>query len=366
MTKVHAGPARAAVAAALVGAAVAVAVGVPAGTAHAAAACEVGYELRNEYPENFQSRIFIHNHGAQAVDGWTLAFTYPGDQRLSLVYGAYFTQPAGSGAVALTPTAATKVIPAGGKVSLPLLQGRFTNDNGFPSGFTLNGQLCDVSPPQLLFGRTDLTVREGGWNRVSVALTGPPATAVTVAAQIVDGDPDLNFPYLSRYQQLTFTPDNWKVLQEVAVMARHDPDNVSGTANLTLTSDSPGTAPASIRVTEFDDDTADGPVIIMTPDPRNPRIVPEGGQIRFTIQLPAPPSNPVPLTVFHGSDKDIRVVAGQNVTFTRDNWNVPHEMTIAAAEDTDSIDGWTSLIICGPGGALPVLTTIWYEADNDR
>lgn len=104
-------------------------------------ACQVSY-TKNEWPGGFTADIKITNTGSSAINGWTLNFTFPGDQRVTSAWNATVNQ-SGS-AVTATNMSYNGTIPPGGNASFGF-QGTWTGSNGNPTGFSLNGTACTVA-----------------------------------------------------------------------------------------------------------------------------------------------------------------------------------------------------------------------------
>ncbi|GHH93411.1 cellulase family glycosylhydrolase [Streptomyces capillispiralis] len=105
-------------------------------------ACAVGYRVTGEWPGGFQGEITVRNTGAAAVNGWTLRWTFPADQRVTNMWGG---TPAQSGAdVTVTSASYTAAIPASGSVTVGFT-GTRTGANPAPTAFSLNGADCSVA-----------------------------------------------------------------------------------------------------------------------------------------------------------------------------------------------------------------------------
>ncbi|MFD8519864.1 cellulase family glycosylhydrolase [Streptomyces capillispiralis] len=105
-------------------------------------ACAVGYRVTGEWPGGFQGEITVRNTGAAAVNGWTLRWTFPADQRVTNMWGG---TPAQSGAdVTVTSASYTAAIPASGSVTVGFT-GTRTGANPAPTAFGLNGADCSVA-----------------------------------------------------------------------------------------------------------------------------------------------------------------------------------------------------------------------------
>ncbi|WP_248960242.1 GH12 family glycosyl hydrolase domain-containing protein [Sphaerisporangium perillae] len=102
--------------------------------------CRVAY-TKNEWPGGFTASITITNTGSSAVNGWTLGFTFPGDQKVTNSWNVSLSQ---SGAAVTAKNAAHNgAIPAGGNTSFGF-QGTWSSSDASPTAFTLNGTGCAV------------------------------------------------------------------------------------------------------------------------------------------------------------------------------------------------------------------------------
>jgi hypothetical protein len=111
----------------------------PSPTQTGTANCSVTYSLVNSWQGGFQGQAVIKNTGGGTVNGWTLAWTFPGDQKISQLWNGSYTQ---SGeAVRVTNASYNAAIPPGGTVTVGFT-GTFTSNDTSPSAFTLNGAPC--------------------------------------------------------------------------------------------------------------------------------------------------------------------------------------------------------------------------------
>jgi cellulase/cellobiase CelA1 len=102
--------------------------------------CRVGY-VPNTWPGGFTANITVTNTAAAAVNGWTLTFAFPGDQRITSWWNATVTQN-GTGVTA-RDLGHNAAIPPGGNQSFGF-QGTYSGANASPGAFTLNGTTCAV------------------------------------------------------------------------------------------------------------------------------------------------------------------------------------------------------------------------------
>src|SRR6185503_6144164 len=54
--------------------------------------CAVTYTRQSEWSDGFVAAVTITNTGTTAINGWTLAFTFPGDQKITNAWNATVTQ----------------------------------------------------------------------------------------------------------------------------------------------------------------------------------------------------------------------------------------------------------------------------------
>ena len=92
--------------------------------------------------------------------------------------------------------------------------------------------------------------------------------------------------------------------------------------------------------------------------------VPEGATQTWQVRLASAPSAPVTVTVARASgDADLTVAGGATLAFTTANWNAAQTVTLAAANDADSVNGTASFRVSA-AGATDVLVAA-TEADKD-
>jgi len=108
--------------------------------APAAGGCEVTYTLLSQWQTGFQVGIAIKNTGSTELNSWTLKFTFPGNQQVSSLWNATYSQ---SGeAMTLTNESYNGTIPAGGVYSAVGFTGTYSGTNNPPASFSVNGTAC--------------------------------------------------------------------------------------------------------------------------------------------------------------------------------------------------------------------------------
>ncbi len=100
--------------------------------------CRVAY-TPNSWQNGFTADVTVTNTGASQVNGWTLNWTFPGDQRITSAWNADIAQ--NGSAVTARSVGHNGVIAPGGSQRFGF-QGTHTGTNATPGGFTFNGTAC--------------------------------------------------------------------------------------------------------------------------------------------------------------------------------------------------------------------------------
>jgi endoglucanase len=116
-----------------------------AGSADAAIAfsCRVDYQT-NDWGTGFTTNVTINNLGTTSVNGWTLTYSYAGNQTLQNGWNGVWSQSGTQVTVANENWNST--VPAKGSVS-PGAQFAYSGSNVKPTAFSVNGAPCDGSIP---------------------------------------------------------------------------------------------------------------------------------------------------------------------------------------------------------------------------
>lgn len=103
------------------------------------AGCAVTYRVDNRWSTGFIATVTIANQGRSAVNGWTLSYAFPGNQRVVTMWNG---TPSQAGAkVTVRNVGYNARIAAGASVSIGF-EGRAGGANPAPTGFALNGAAC--------------------------------------------------------------------------------------------------------------------------------------------------------------------------------------------------------------------------------
>ncbi|MGW4210029.1 cellulose binding domain-containing protein [Lentzea sp. NPDC004789] len=101
--------------------------------------CTVTYRIGGQWPGGFQADVVIRNTGDDAIDGWTLEWSFSDGQRVEHMWNASSSQR--GAAVRATNVDYTTTIEPGDEVTVGFL-GSMRGRNTAPSSFTLNGTAC--------------------------------------------------------------------------------------------------------------------------------------------------------------------------------------------------------------------------------
>ncbi len=102
-------------------------------------ACAVTYTTNSQWPGGFVAQVVISNSGSSTISGWTLTFTFPGDQHITSDFNGTASQ-SGENAT-LTNASYNGTIAPGGNTTVGF-QGTWTSNDTAPSSFQLNGSAC--------------------------------------------------------------------------------------------------------------------------------------------------------------------------------------------------------------------------------
>jgi O-glycosyl hydrolase len=104
--------------------------------------CHVTYTRNSQWtgpPNGFTAQVTIANPGTTAISGWSLAFTFPGDQKITSNFNGGFSQTGEN--VTLTNASYNGAIAPGASVT-DGFQGTWTSNDTSPTSFTVNGATC--------------------------------------------------------------------------------------------------------------------------------------------------------------------------------------------------------------------------------
>jgi cellulase/cellobiase CelA1 len=114
----------------------------PTPTARSAGGYTVTYTISSDWGTGANADVTIKNNTSVTVNGWTLAFTFPGNQKITNLWNGIYTQSGASVSVKDAGYNAT-IAANGGTVSFGFGM-TYSGINGKPTAFTLNGTACQV------------------------------------------------------------------------------------------------------------------------------------------------------------------------------------------------------------------------------
>jgi hypothetical protein len=100
--------------------------------------CLVSYTA-SDWPGAFTAKVTISNEGTTSINGWTLTFTFPGDEAISGAWNTTFTQTGAK--VSARNMNYDANIPRGASQSFGFLGTWMSNDTA-PISFSVNGTVC--------------------------------------------------------------------------------------------------------------------------------------------------------------------------------------------------------------------------------
>ncbi|MFD4510565.1 cellulose binding domain-containing protein [Streptomyces sp. NPDC058457] len=109
-------------------------------TPSAAAACQVSYDLVNQWTDGFQSTVTVTT--SQALTGWRVQWSFRDGQKVTQMWDATVSQ--NGGVVTADAADYNQSVAANGTLSFGFL-GTWSGRNSAPYAFTLNGESCSSS-----------------------------------------------------------------------------------------------------------------------------------------------------------------------------------------------------------------------------
>ena len=302
----------------------------------ATSSCAAAYSVTTDWGSGFTASLTITDNGAAAITGWTVTYTYAGNQTLQPTAGtATGPSPARRSPSPTSPTTAAwppaRPPPGPGPTSTtPAPTPRPTSVTCTPAGGTTGGGSITATP-------ASLNVTQGGTGTFTLALSSAPAANVTVSIA-ASGNAGLTESPTS----LTFTPSNYATAQTVTVTA-----NATGTGATTFTASGSGYTAATVTATEVACTTGGGS-ITATPTSLN---VTQGSTGTFTLALsPAPTAN-VTVSIAASGNAGL-TESPTSLTFTPSNYSTAQTVTVTANSSgtgattfTASASGYTAATV---------------------
>jgi endo-1,4-beta-xylanase len=112
----------------------------PSATSGTGTGCTVSYSM-SDWGSGATVSVAIKNNGASAINGWKLAFSFAGNQKITNLWCGTYTQSGTS--VTVTNAVYNSTIAAGGSVNFGFNLS-YSGANAKPTSFTLNGLACQA------------------------------------------------------------------------------------------------------------------------------------------------------------------------------------------------------------------------------
>lgn len=105
------------------------------------AGCHVSYSITNDWGNGFQAAVSLVNSGSQAINGWTLTWSFSGNQHIYDLWNGRVTQR--TKAVSVRNATYNSNLASGGSVSIGF-NATYSGSNAKPAAFALNGRNCSM------------------------------------------------------------------------------------------------------------------------------------------------------------------------------------------------------------------------------
>jgi cellulose 1,4-beta-cellobiosidase len=334
----------AAVTAALAGLAATGAAAPPASAA--AAACSAAYSVQNDWGSGFTASVTVTNTGQAAISGWTLSWTYPGNQTLTSGWNGTWSQ---TGHQVTVSSASYNGSLAVGSATQIGANFSYSGTNTAPASVTCTPAGSSSPPPpsgSITASTASLQVTQGGTGTFTLALSQAPSATVTVSVA-ASGNTGLT----ASPRSLTFTPANYATAQTVTVTA-----DSSSTGATTFTASASGYTAATVTATETASSSGGGSCgsgVTLQADPASFSVA--NGQTEvFGVSLSQAPSAAISVTVSRtAGNSGLSVAAGSQLTLSSANWNLPQPVDVAA----DSSSAGAATFTISAAGCTPVTVT---------
>jgi endoglucanase len=209
----------------------------PAGAA--SASCSASYSVQTDWGSGFTALVNVTNNGTAAITGWTVTYSYAGNQTLSNGWNGNWTQ---SGSTVTITNASYNGSLAAGASTQAGANFNYSGTNAAPTSVTCTpaGSTTPPPTPSITASPSTLQVTQGSTGTFTLALSAAPSSNETVS--IAAGG---NAGLTASPTSLTFTPSNYSTPQTVTVTA-----NSSSTGTTTFTASGSGYTAATVTATE--------------------------------------------------------------------------------------------------------------------
>jgi hypothetical protein len=208
----------------------------------AAASCSAAYSVTTDWGSGFTAAITVTDNGSSTITGWTLTYSYTGNQALTQGWSGNWSQSGET--VTVTNASWNGALAAGASTGIGA-NFSYSGTNTAPASVTCTpagggGGSPPPPTPSISASTSTLSVTQGSTGTFTLDLSAAPSASVTVSIG-ASGNTGLTASPAS----LTFTPSNYATAQTVTVTA-----NSSGTGTTTFTASATGYTAATITATE--------------------------------------------------------------------------------------------------------------------
>jgi endo-1,4-beta-xylanase len=106
-------------------------------------ACSVDYNVQNQWGGGATVNVIVNSGSSTPINGWTLTWTFPGNQQITNLWNGTYSQSGSS--VSVSNASWNPTIPANGSVGFGFNMS-FSGSNDVPTDFALNGVACNGGP----------------------------------------------------------------------------------------------------------------------------------------------------------------------------------------------------------------------------
>jgi len=318
----------------------------PASPALAAAGCTAAYSVQTDWGSGFTAQLLVTNTGTTAITGWTVTFSFTGNQTLANGWSGNWTQSGQT--VTVTNASWNGALAVGANSGTLGANFNYSGTNVAPASVSCTPS-GGTTTPTINASPGSLSVQQGSTGTFTLALSAAPTSNETVSIAS-SGNSGLT----ASPTTLTFTPSNFATPQTVTVTA-----NATGTGNTTFTASGAGYTSATVTATETTKTTTGS--ITATPTSLT---INQGSTGTFTLALSQAPASNETVTIAASGNTGL-TASPTTLTFTPTNFATPQTVTVTANATgsgtttfTASGSGYTSATISAtenPGGTTPTL-----------
>ncbi len=159
-------------------------VAVTSSQASAATGCSATYTTQSQWSGGFVANVTVANTGTSAMTGWTVTFTFGGDQKVTNSWNTSLTQSSEN--VTASNVSYNGAVAAGASASFGF-QGTYSSSDAAPVTLTCTPVGSTVSP-SVVASPASLSVPQSSTASVGISLSAAPASNVTVTVSRTSGN----------------------------------------------------------------------------------------------------------------------------------------------------------------------------------